>query len=137
MDFLVFRKGSTTVVRTPPVLVITNRHELKQLILNALEGGDRQFVIDLRETAYVDSSGLGALVAIRKRVVQQGGELWLAHLSDDLAQLLSLTKLDTLLPRLDEDDEGSAGRSAPRLPRAPGPLPGSPEADLPPPPDFA
>ena len=137
MEFLVHRRGNTIVVDVPPTLVIGNRQELKQLILDPLERGTMQFVVDLRRTSYVDSAGLGALIVTRKRVVAAGGELWLANVNGDLKQLLSLTKLDSFLPLLDEfDDDGSAARPAPRIPRAPGPLSSSAEADLPPPNDF-
>ena len=140
MEFLVHRRGNTIVVDVPPTLVIGNRQELKQLILDPLERGTMQFVVDLRRTNYVDSAGLGALIVTRKRVVAAGGEMWLANVNEDLKQLLTLTRLDSFLPRLDdydEDDDGNAARPAPRLPRAPGPLSASAEADLPPPSDYA
>ena len=64
--------------------------------------------------------------------------MWLANVNDDMKRLLSLTKLNTFLPLLDEfEDDGDAARPAARLPRAPGPLSSSSEADLPPPGDFA
>ena len=47
-------------------------------------------------TAYIDSSGLGALVTISKKVRESGGELRLAGLNSDLQSLFELTKLDTL-----------------------------------------
>lgn len=138
MEFLVHRRGSTIVVDVPPTLVIGNRQELKQLILDPLERGTTQFVVDLRRTTYVDSAGLGALIATRKKVVAAGGELWLANVNDDLELLLSLTKLDSFLPRLDElEDAAGVIPQVPRTPRAPGALSSSPEADLPPPMDFA
>ena len=139
MEFLVHRRGNTIVIDVPQTLVIGNRQELKQLILEPLERGTTQFVVDLRRTGYVDSAGLGALIVTRKKVVAAGGELWLANVSADLRQLLFLTKLDSFLPRLDEfddDDDGDA-RPAPRTPRAPGPLSSSADADVPPPSDFA
>ena len=138
MEFFVHRRGNTIVVDVPQTLVIGNRQELKHLILDPLERGTTQFVVDLRRTSYVDSAGLGALIVTRKKVVAQGGELWLANVNEDLKLLLTLTKLDAFLPRLDDfDDEGGAARPAPRIPRAPGPLSSSAEADLPPPTDFA
>ena len=139
MEFLVHRRGNTIVVDAPPSLVITNRQELKQLILDPLESGTLQFVVDLRRTNYIDSAGLGALVVTRKKVVAKGGELWLANVNADLQMLFSLTKLDAFLPRLDDfDDDGdSAARATPKLPWATGPLSSSADADLPPPNDFA
>jgi len=77
-------------------LVITNRAELKDLVQERLGAGDRRFVIDFTQTPYIDSSGLGALVTIAKRIREEGGDVRLAGLNDDLRQLFELTKLDTL-----------------------------------------
>ncbi len=85
-----------TVVRVEGQLIVGNRQELKGLIQAALEAGDRKFLIDCSATAYIDSSGLGALVTISKKVRESGGELRLAGLNSDLQSLFELTKLDTL-----------------------------------------
>jgi anti-sigma B factor antagonist len=77
-------------------LIVGNRQELKQKVLDALEGGTRRFVLDFTKTGYIDSSGLGVLVSLSKKVREQGGELRLAGLNEDLQTLFELTKLDTL-----------------------------------------
>jgi len=85
-----------TVVRVEGQLIVGNRQELKALIQEALETGERKFLVDCSGTAYIDSSGLGALVTISKKVRESGGELRLAGLNSDLQSLFELTKLDTL-----------------------------------------
>ncbi len=87
-----------TVVKVEGQLVVGNRQELKELVQDAVERGDRKFLFDFTPTAYIDSSGLGALVSISKRVREAGGDLRLAGLNDDLRSLFELTKLDTLFP---------------------------------------
>ncbi len=77
-------------------LIVGNRHELKQKVLDALEAGERKFLIDFTETGYIDSSGLGVLVSLSKKVREVQGQLRLAGLNDDLHTLFELTKLDTL-----------------------------------------
>ena len=84
------------VVQVDGQLIVGNRHELKNLIQAALEKGERRLLIDFSRTGYIDSSGLGALVSISKRVRESGGELRLSGLNDDLRSLFELTKLDTL-----------------------------------------
>ncbi len=84
------------VIQVEGQLIVGNRQELKGLIQVALEAGDRKFLIDCSTTAYIDSSGLGALVTISKKVRESGGELRLAGLNSDLQSLFELTKLDTL-----------------------------------------
>ena len=105
MGFQVSRRGSVTLVEVEGQLIVGNRQELKQKVLEHLEIGDRKFVIDFSNTGYIDSSGLGVLVSLAKRLKEYGGELKLSGLSDDLMMLFELTKLVTLFtitPSLDE-----------------------------------
>ena len=46
-----------------------------------IEAGRRQFVIDLSGVNYIDSAGVGMLVAESKRVTQHGGAMRLARLT--------------------------------------------------------
>lgn len=132
MNFSIERHGDTLVVGVPGQLIVQNRQELKQRVLDELENGTRSFLIDFSRTGYIDSAGLGALVSLRKRVREQGGELRLANLNDDLKQLLRLTKVDTLLPRDDRpDDDDGTGRTAPLPLRPSGPIFGAADADPP------
>ena len=89
-------EGGVTVVAVDGQLIVGNRQELKNLVQDALEAGERKFLIDFSGTAYIDSSGLGALVSISKKIREHGGELRLAELNEDLRALFELTKLDTL-----------------------------------------
>jgi anti-sigma B factor antagonist len=84
------------VVRVEGQLIVGNRQELKELVQAALDHGERKILLDFGRTGYIDSSGLGALVSIAKKVREAGGELRLAGLNEDLRSLFELTKLDTL-----------------------------------------
>ena len=96
MGFQVEKSDGITVVDVEGQLIVGNRQELKQKVLEELEGGERKFVIDFANTGYIDSSGLGVLVGLSKKIREQGGELRLAALNEDLRTLFELTKLDTL-----------------------------------------
>ena len=97
MGFSQSRDGSgVTVVKVEGQLIVGNRQELKDLVSAALDKGERRILIDFSQTGYIDSSGLGALVSISKRVREAGGELRLSGLNEDLRSLFELTKLDTL-----------------------------------------
>lgn len=89
-------RGGVNVVEVDGQLIVGNRHELKDMIQAALDQGERKLLVDFSRTGYIDSSGLGALVSISKRIREAGGELRLAGLNDDLRSLFELTKLDTL-----------------------------------------
>jgi anti-sigma B factor antagonist len=96
MSFTLKKNGSVVVVDVEGQLIVGNRQELKQKVLDELEKGERNFLIDFAQTGYIDSSGLGVLVSLSKKIREHGGELRLADLNDDLQTLFELTKLDTL-----------------------------------------
>lgn len=89
-------------------LIVGNRHELKQKVVDAMESGEAHFVIDFAVTGYIDSSGLGALVSLSKKIREAGGDLRLSGLNDDLRTLFELTKLDTLFTICDSVEEAIA-----------------------------
>ena len=88
--------GGVAVVQVEGQLIVGNRQELKDLVQAALDQGERRLLIDFSRTGYIDSSGLGALVSISKKIREAGGELRLSGLNEDLRSLFELTKLDTL-----------------------------------------
>src|ERR1051326_2066207 len=91
-------KSGVVVVGVEGQLIVGNRPELKQKVLDALEEGSRKFVIDFSKTGYIDSSGLGVLVSLSKKIREQGGELRLPGPNAHLPKLFALTKRSTLFP---------------------------------------
>ena len=96
MSFSVTTRGDVCIVEVEGQLIVGNRQELKQKVLDELERGEKKFLIDFSQTGYIDSSGLGVLVSLAKKMREMGGDLRLANLNDDLQTLFELTKLDTL-----------------------------------------
>ena len=59
-----------------------------------LAAGDVQAVqLDLAQVGFVDSSGLGALLAVRERANQVGIDLAITRISDRVRRILDLTGL--------------------------------------------
>ena len=50
MSFQVSQNGDVTLVEVEGQLIVGNRQELKQQVLEQLEGGDREFVIEFANT---------------------------------------------------------------------------------------
>lgn len=104
MTFNISKQGDVTIVEVTGQLIVGNRQELKDAVLKELEGGGRKFLVDFTDTAYIDSSGLGVLVSLSKKIREKGGELRLSNLNDDVRTLFELTKLDTLFRIADTRD---------------------------------
>lgn len=74
-------------------LDVVNAEEAKTILKAAAENTTGDLHIDLRNVRFVDSSGLGALVAARKSLPPQGN-VCLTNVSPNTRKLLGLTKLD-------------------------------------------
>ncbi|KQO81610.1 MULTISPECIES: STAS domain-containing protein [unclassified Frigoribacterium] len=81
-------QGRLTVVSTP---------QLRTEVSTRIEAGDRLIIVDLSQTTFVDSSGLGALVSCLKSARQAGGDLRLVAPTEQVSMVLKLTNLDRIL----------------------------------------
>ena len=109
MGFTKVQNDGVAILKVEGQLIVGNRAELKGLVQEGLDRGERKFVIDCTQTGYIDSSGLGALVSLSRKVREQGGELRIAGLNEDLRALFELTKLDTLFHISPTASEALAG----------------------------
>ncbi|MEU6441993.1 STAS domain-containing protein [Streptomyces sp. NPDC047046] len=76
-------------------------YETEGRLRGALDGvaakPGRRFLLDLSRVGYLDSGGIGALLAIRRGVLSRGGELAVTEVSPMVARLLRMTGLDEVL----------------------------------------
>lgn len=66
---------------------------LRDLISEKLDSGHMKIVMNLAGINYIDSTGLGELVAGYRQIKSQGGELKLLNLNKKVSDLLQITKL--------------------------------------------
>ena len=69
------------------------RHRL----LAAVDAGCHRLVVDATELRYCDTSGLGLLLSLRARLLDEGGTLELRHARGQVRSLLERTCTDELL----------------------------------------
>src|SRR4051812_34787922 len=86
-DVLVWARGELDLASAP---------RLREAMLDVLAGRNDAFTItlDVSGIEFVDSSGLGVLVAVLKRMRFVGGDLVIRAPSRSLRKLLGLTGLD-------------------------------------------
>lgn len=78
---------------------------LKDKIHSLMFQGRKQVLMNMGGVSYVDSSGLGALVAASVTAKNNGGQLKLLHLTKRLHDLLSISKLLTVFESFDDEAE--------------------------------
>ena len=85
------------MVRPEGRLNMASARRLKDLVDDLVSGGTNRIVVDMAGTTFLDSSGLGALVAGLKAARQAGGDLRIARPTEAVATVFKLTNLDKLL----------------------------------------
>jgi anti-sigma B factor antagonist len=78
---------------------------LNERIRSLVDRGHRQVVINLAGVEYVDSAGLGELVNAQAILSKAGGRLRLAGATQRVRELLSVTRLLTVLQAFDTEAE--------------------------------
>jgi anti-sigma B factor antagonist len=74
------------------VLDAANAAELRQRI-HAIERRYSRIVLDMSEIEFIDSSIIGALVGVLRRVRAAGGDLKVAALTPDIETIFEVTRL--------------------------------------------
>lgn len=87
---------------------------LRDLVRDLLKNGQRKIVLNLADVDYIDSSGLGTLVAAVSTARREGGDIKLVNLTDKVDDLMQVTRLYTVF-EIADDEAGaikSFGRTA-------------------------
>jgi len=78
---------------------------LRDAIRGLADGGKKKILLNLAGVKYIDSSGIGELIANYTTVSRQGGQLKLLNLTDKIQSLLVITKLLTVFDVFEDEAE--------------------------------
>ena len=88
--------GSSLLIKIlEPRLGADRAASFKESIGKFIERGDRRLVLDLSCVEFIDSSGLGGILSILKRLGKDG-ELVVCGVTDSVASMLKLTRMDRI-----------------------------------------
>ena len=85
------------------VKVRGNTVELHKAVRCLIEEGKTQILINLNGVTHIDSCGLGELLSCHISAENRGGVLKLAHLTENLQELMEITKLRTVFDIYDDE----------------------------------
>jgi anti-sigma B factor antagonist len=105
-------RGDWVVVEITGDLDLATAPALRQEVLALVNSGQRSIVLDLTSTGFLDSLGLGTIVAVWKRLRVLGGELLVVCPEPRLQRVFRVVDLDRILPlhATVEDALGSVGQ---------------------------
>lgn len=95
MDISFADIGNHKIVRVMGDVDLYNVGDLKRSVFEIIDEGEiESLIIDMANVNYIDSSGVGALVAAQKKMKTQGGKFGLLALTEDVLNILKLATLD-------------------------------------------
>lgn len=102
---------STVQVLSPSgILDSTKAEEIRTQVDNALADGTKTLLMDLKDTTFVDSSGLGILVSVLKRVRTNRCEMYVCAINPQVKMLFELTSMDRVFTIFENREAFEASR---------------------------
>jgi len=81
---------------------------LREAVLEQVDGGAKQLLMNMSGVTTMDSSGIGELVSAYTSVNNRGGKLKLLNLPPKINDILQITQLITVFEVYDDEDEAVA-----------------------------
>jgi anti-sigma B factor antagonist len=94
MNHSVVHTGDKTVLRVKGELDALSCPELRPVLDALVEDGKQVITVDLSELRLIDSSGVGAMVSLYKRVRAKGGEVRFVGVTAQPLVIFKLLRLD-------------------------------------------
>ncbi len=100
------KRGAVTLILLQGKITIGEGDvRLRKCIQEVLDDGANKIILDLNDVSYMDSSGVGELVASYTTITNRGAQLRLANLKPKIYGLLQLTALVTVFQIYDSTED--------------------------------
>ena len=97
--------GDHKIIDVSGEVDLYNVSELKKALFSITDGQFKSVIVDMKKVNYMDSSGIGALVAGMKKMKAHNGKFALMNIHDDFLNILKLATLDKCFTIYDTEDE--------------------------------
>lgn len=105
MDFSMNENGNVTVITLKgSLLADIQTKDILNNVTGMIEKGKVNFVVDLKELKFINSSGLGMLLTCLTKARKVGGDVILANTPEQVSNLLVITKLNSIFQTADSLD---------------------------------
>jgi anti-sigma B factor antagonist len=104
--------GDVTMLELAGRLVLDEGDVMVRTRVNELLARNRlRIIVNLSDVTYIDSCGLGVLIAKLVSARNKGGDLRLLHLSPRTARVFAISKLENVFRTFDSETEAIASFS--------------------------
>ena len=95
--------GISVVALEGRIVLGEESNALREKVKSLLAGGKKNIVLNMDNVTYIDSAGLGTLVASHHSAKTQGAALKLSNLGSKFQEVLQVTKLLTVFDVYDSE----------------------------------
>jgi anti-sigma B factor antagonist len=96
-------KGVSVVALDGRIVLGEESNALREELKSLIAGGNKQIVLNMDNIKYIDSAGLGTLVAAHCSAKAQGASVCLCNLGSKFQEVLQITKLLTVFDVCDTE----------------------------------
>jgi anti-sigma B factor antagonist len=89
--------SNENIVYIPENFAVEEAAKFRTNVNKLIEGGQATFVLDFSQCKFVDSTGLGVIVAAYKKCLEHGGNIRLRSMKEEVRKVFTLTRLDKVL----------------------------------------
>ncbi|MEZ7891689.1 MAG: STAS domain-containing protein [Candidatus Wallbacteria bacterium] len=104
-DYTVEKKKNYVKIDIIGDFTITTTPRLKKAVRELIDEGNINFVFDLAECRYIDSTGLGFFIGTLKNLKENKGAMHLTGINPFISGIFQLINLASLLPIYDDIKE--------------------------------
>lgn len=109
MDFLVNQQDDVTVITLKgSLLADVQTKDILHNVTGMIEKGKHNFVVNLSDLKFINSSGLGMLLTCLTKARKVGGDVILVNVPEQVSNLLVMTKLNSIFQTADSVEKGLA-----------------------------
>lgn len=83
----------------------SNAKSINEIVLKAIEKQKTNFIFDVEEMKYINSTGLSILISTLTKARKAEGDLCLVNVPVQLKSLLKITKLENIFPQCNSIEE--------------------------------
>jgi len=87
------------------IIVGESADAVRDIIRRLLAEGHRKILLNMAQVRWIDSRGIGELVAALVAVAREGGQIKLLMVRENIEELLTVTRIDTIFGIYDDELE--------------------------------
>ncbi|MBD3343794.1 MAG: STAS domain-containing protein [Chitinivibrionales bacterium] len=98
-------RGMYCLISPPPIFKVTSLKYVRKTIDDIISTGHRRIAFNLEKVLAIDSSAIGLILNLHKRLQSEGGGISLVNISSEIYPALEATNMLHLIPQYDSIKE--------------------------------